>query len=224
MKSLIFSLSLLVLASSCDSPQRNRMSTTLATGNGFSAPNGSNTNPWSTGTTTGGTTTGGTTGSSPTKPAGFENCDISPKYYAASIGYTGVCQSTLDETSVAINSTVSDTNRTCLIPTYKDNSGSSTYLGQPQCFLPQQNVVTMGNVYKTRQGFTQLAINGLMIMKEASLTAYFTCMDAYVTFKTGQCPYGAQTNAWCADQARQYMTVKCNDFKALNPYLDIRLK
>lgn len=221
MKKLILSLSLLALASSCDSPQRNRLTNNLSTGNGMTQPNGTNTNPWS--TTTGGTTTGGT-GTTTTKPPGFENCDITPTHYAAVIGYTGICQSTLDETSVAVKSTVTDTNRTCLIPTYKDAAGSSTYLGQPQCFAPQQNVVTMGSVYKTRTGFTQLAINGLMVMKEASLTAYFTCMDAYVSFKTTQCPYGPQTNTYCADLARQYMTVKCNDFKAAHPYLDIRLK
>lgn len=224
MKTLILSMSLLVLAASCDSPQRNRLTNNLSTGNGVTQPTGGNNlNPWGTTTgTTSSSTTGGSSGSN--KPPGFENCDITPTHYAAVIGYTGICQSTLDETSIAVNSTVTDTNRTCLIPTYKDGAGSSTYLGQPQCFAPEQNKVMMGKLYKTRSGFTQLAINGLMVMKEASLTAYFTCMDAYVSYRSNQCPYGAQTNSYCAQLARNDMTVKCNDFKAAHPYLDIRLK
>jgi hypothetical protein len=226
MKTLILAMTCFVLASSCDGPQRTRLTNTVSTGNGVTQPNGSNDfNPWG---TTSGTTTGSTTGTSgssgSTRPAGFENCDITPTHYAAVIGYTGICQSTLDETSIAVNSTVTDTNRTCLIPTYKDNTGSSTYLGQPQCFAPEQNKMIMGKLYKTRSGFTQLAINGLMVLKEASLTAYFTCMDAHVSYRSSQCPHGAQTNSYCAQLARNDMTVKCNDFKATHPYLDIRLK
>lgn len=221
MKTLLISISLLLLATACDNPQRNRMASSVNTGNGLGQPTTTTNNPWTTSGTTGGSS-GGTTS---TKPAGFENCDITPKYYASGINYIGICQSTLDETSVAVKPTVTDSARTCMIPTYKDAAGSSTYLGQPQCFAPQENVVTMGQLHKTRSGFTASPLNGVMVMKEASLTAYFTCMDAYITFThPPQCPYGANTNASCAQMARSIMTTKCNNFKADNSYIDIRLK
>ena len=227
MKLSLFLFALLMLTSSCDSPQRNRIISSANSGNGYTQPANTNTpNPWGTGTTSSstGTATGGSTSGAQTKPPGFENCDISANQYAAVIGYMGICQSTLDETSVAVNSTITDSIRTCLIPTYKDQAGSSTYLGQPQCFLPKQGEVTMGKLYKTRNGFTSYAINGVMVMKERSLTAYFTCMDAYVTFTDPRCPYGAKTNAYCDQMARSVMATKCNNFKMDNPYLDIRLK
>jgi hypothetical protein len=244
MKIIFLTLSVLLL-SSCDQPQRNRLSNTINPGSMNPA---STSQPWgnpfnnTTGGTAGGTTggtSGGTTGSTP--PPGFENCDLSQKYYAPTINYMGICQSTLDETSVAISSSVSDSIRTCLIPTYKDNTGSSTYLGQPQCYAPVANQVMMGKLYRTRNGFSNLAINGVMVMKEGSLTAYFTCMDAYVNFprslcsngaQTNQscyqlyatCPNGAQTSTYCDQIARSAMNTKCNDFKAIHSYIDIRLK
>lgn len=227
MKTLMLSLVTLLLATSCDNPARNRLTNGLSSGDQFNSGNGSTggSNPWGTGSTTGSSTSGSTTGGSSTpRPAGYENCDITAKYYAAGINYMGICQSTLDETSVAVNSTVADSARTCLIPTYKDAAGSSTYVGQPQCFAPQANSVTMGNIYKTRNGYTSTPINGVMVMKEASLGAYFGCMDAYTSYRSSACPYGPTQNATCDAYARQLMTQKCNDFKATNPYLDIRLK
>lgn len=223
MKTLMLSLMTLFLATACDNPTRNRLANNLGSGNNLTdgAGNNNSSNPWGSGSTTG-STTGSSTGTP--KPAGFENCDITAKYYAAGINYMGICQSTLDETSVAVKLTVADSTRTCLIPTYKDSSGSSTYLGQPQCFIPQANIVTMGNIYKTRTGYANSPINGVMVMKEASLGAYFTCMDAYTSYRSTACPYGPTTNANCDAYARQLMTQKCNDFKATNPYIDIRLK
>lgn len=242
MKTLYASLLLLLLATACDSPQRNRMASTVNTGNGFTQPTGTGSNPWSTGSTNG-STGGGTTGgvNTPAKPPGFENCDISAKYYAAGINYMGICQSTIDETSVAVNSTVADSARTCMIPTFKDPNGSSTYLGGPQCYTPQANVVSMGQLPKTRVGFTDRVLNGVMIIKEASITAYYRCMDFYTNFPGNQCPNGANTsgycsqmyqqcpngantNSYCAQQARNYMTIECNNFKSNHPYIDIRLK
>ncbi|MBA2403415.1 MAG: hypothetical protein H0V66_01480 [Bdellovibrionales bacterium] len=221
MKKLLVPLFLVLLVNACDSPQRNRLASSVNTGNGLGQPTGNvNQNPWSTGST-GGSSTGGTT---PTKPPGFENCDISPKYYASEINYMGICQSSQDETKVAVNSTVSDSVRTCMIPTYKSSSGSSTYIGQPQCFAPQEGVVTMGQLHKTRSGFTNSPLNGVMVMKEGSLTAYFTCMDAYITFSHPQCPYGANTNQYCSQMANSIMTTKCNNFKVDHSYIDIRLK
>lgn len=221
MKKLFLLLSVLLLASACDSPQRNRLATTVNTGNGLGEPN-TGSNPWNTGTS--GSAGGGATGTSNSNPPGFENCDISAKYYASGINYMGICQSTLDETSVSVNSTVSDTARTCLVPTYKDGTGSSTYLGQPQCYAPQAGQIMMGKLYKTRQGFSGNPINGVMVLKETSLTAYYTCMDAFITFSHPQCPYGANTNQYCNQMARDRMATICNAFKTDHSFIDIRLK
>jgi hypothetical protein len=231
MKSFALSLITLFIFTGCDAPQRNRP---LINSNSLeqpASPYGSpnNNNPWGTPTTGNGTTTGTTTGSStsgqnPQRPPGYETCDITANHYSAGLGYMGICQSTLDETSVAVLSTLSDTVRTCLIPTYKDGSGSSTYLGQPQCFIPEANKVSMGTMYKNRNGFTDRPINGVMIMKETSLTAYFTCMDAYLNFRDSRCPMGARTNPFCDQLARSFMITKCDSFKMSHSYLDLRLK
>lgn len=238
MKTLCASFILLLLATACDSPQRNRLASSVNTGNGLGQPNGANTNPWGTSGSTTGFTTGGTTGGSsgtPPKPPGFENCDISAKYFAAGINYMGICQSTQDEASVAVHSTVTDSARTCLIPTFKDANGNSTYLGGPQCYAPQAGAITMGQIPKSRAGFMDKPINGVMIVKEASLTAYYTCMDAYVSFTHPLCPQGSNTNTYqqnyppyqivnCKAMASASMTTKCNNFKADHSFLDIRLK
>ena len=221
MKTLLITISFILLATACDNPQRNKMASSVNTGNALSNPAGTTPNPWTNSGTTGASSGGTVT----TKPPGFENCDITPSYlYTAGINYIGICQSTLDETQVAVKPTVSDSVRTCMIPTYKDAAGNSTYLGQPQCFTPQQNVVTTGQLHKTRQGFTSSPLNGMMIMKEVSLTAYFTCMDAMITFTHPQCPYGANTNAYCNQMARSIMNTKCNNFKVDHSYIDVCLK
>ena len=228
MKTLMLPLSLFLLATACDSPQRNRLAMASNVGNGLTQPTSTTTNPWTTGTTTGSSTVGTTTGgaaATTTRPPGYDSCDLSAKYYAAGINNMGICQSTLDETEVAVYSTVTDSVRTCLIPTYKDTIGSSTYLGQPQCYLPEKEKVSIGKMYKTRPGFTTNPLNGVMIMKEGSLTAYFTCMNAYANFSDPTyCPAGARTNASCAQMAASVMTAKCNDFKAVHSYLDVKLK
>jgi hypothetical protein len=230
MKISLILLSLFLLYA-CEAPQRGRV------------PLGHNTNahtgphhidsPWSpfTGPTTG--TTSGTGPTTNTNPQGFENCNLDVnQYYASGINYIGVCQSSLDETLVAIKNSQSDSSRTCLIPTFKENSGSSTYIGQPQCFIPEANKVITGKLYKTRPGFTNSPLNGLMVMKEQSMTAYFGCMDAYVTFVHSLCPQGPKTPPYyyqnqlvnCDLMARNMMAEKCNAFKAMHSYIDIKLK
>lgn len=226
MKTLVLISSLLFLAVACDNPQRTR---TGVIGNGYNAGDMGNPPGWDNGFTTSGTQ-GGTTGSGNNNnnnlPPGFENCDLTPKpgSYAAGIGYLGICQSTTDETSVVVKPSLSDSARLCLIPTYKSADGSSAYIGQPQCFIPQANVVTTGKLYKTRPGFTHSPLNGVMVMKETSLGAYFTCMDAYVSYTVPPCIYGPKTSTYCHNMATARMTQLCNDFKAMNSYIDIRLK
>lgn len=238
MKNMSYILLLAFLLVGCDAPQRTRDVPGYAFGENYNGPqltsgfqgnttggltSGSTTGGTTSGQTTSGTTSGGTTGTGVTP--GFETCDLSGKYYASNTGYFGVCQSTVDETQFMFKPSSTDQSvRTCFIPTYKDQNGSSAYIGQPQCTLTTQNVSVTGRLYKTRSGFQQYPLNGVMVMKEPSLGAYFTCMDAYASYVSQACPYGARTSPACDQYARNYMAQKCNDFKATQPYVDIRLK
>lgn len=236
----LFLLSVFILAVGCDSPQRSRnpinyingstLGNTSATG-GFS----------STPTTTTGSTTGTTTGS--TTATGFESCDLSDKYQTIDIGFFGLCQSTSDETSIRFKpSLTSSSVRTCLIPTYKDASGSSTWLGQPQCTYTTSGQMITGKLYKDRTGYTSYPINGVIVMKEPLLSEYFQCMQAYTGWPANvcqtnaytqycqywgpRCPYGTQSNTACDTEGRNYMNQVCTTFKTkyVNSYIDIRLK
>lgn len=231
-----------LILTGCDQPQRNRLPNHVIPGSTNPvSTNSSWGNPFSNGNT--GTTQSGGPSSATggTKPPGFENCDLSHRYYATNIGHMGICQSALDEKVIAVSSSISDNNRTCLIPTYKESSGSSTYLGQPQCYQPQVNQVMNGTLYRTRTSYNHLPLNAVMVMKESSLSAYFTCMDAYSNFPQSicpqgpqsnpncqqlftNCPNGPQSNNYCHSVAQQNMTTKCEDFKATHSYIDIRLK
>jgi hypothetical protein len=220
MKTLLTLSLLATLITGCDAPQRTRLVDNALSSNNLTQPNGTFT-PTPTTTTTG-SSSGGT---SNTLPSGFSSCDITPKYYSSGLGTIGICQSTLSETSIVFKSNLTDTSaRTCLIPTYKDQSGSSAYIGQPQCLYTTENALVQGVLYKNRSGYSSYPLNGVMIMKESSLTPYYKCMDAYVSYVSQACPYGAQTNASCDQYARNNMTQLCNAFKSTYSYLDIRLK
>lgn len=227
MKSLLLALSLISLVA-CEAPTRTRTGVfsnpSSSTGDGSTSGSNSGNNPWTGGTTSSGSGTGSTnTGNN--LPAGFENCDISQKYYAAGINYIGVCQSKNNETHLVANPSVTNSQvRTCFIPTYKTSNGSSTYLGQPQCFYPVANQIqTDGRLVKSRAGFMGNPITGTMIMLETSVTAYFTCMNAYANYQSPQCPYGPQTNSSCSQMASQYMNQVCSDFKTRHSYIDLCL-
>jgi len=230
MKKMFVPILFLSLLTGCDAPQRSRLAGSNVAGvNTLGLPSTTTSGSFSgvVGTTTGSTTgsTTGTTNALTSKP-GFQTCTaLNPLKYTLAGGNLDVCQSVADETQLAVLPTFSDTDptKTCLIPTYKDTAGSSTYLGQPQCFSAKINSGVIGALVKNRTGFTQFPINGVIIMKSASLTAYFTCMDAYATFIAQNCP-APYTNANCTAAAQTNMANLCNQFKASNPYLDIRLK
>jgi hypothetical protein len=217
MKNFIAYVMFLTLAVSCDSPQSTRL---IAGSSALSNP----TNTISTGTLTSGTTTGTTTSGGLTT-AGFTNCNFTNVQSSNALGTIGVCQSTLDETQIAIRPSVTDTSsRTCLIPTYKDQSGSSTYIGQPQCTYTTQNAVVIGQLSKSRSGYSGYNLNGMMVMKETALTSYFQCMDAYTSYVSQACPSGAATNSSCDSYARSYMSSLCTNFKSTSSYIDFNLK
>lgn len=243
MKRLLLLIPLLTMMVACDAPQRTRAPSNFITGNNFQNSPGYTTNP-SPGTTTGGTNTGGTT----TPPAtgtttpGFESCDLTYKYHTGDIGWFGLCQSSKDETHFKFRPSTSSTSiRVCLIPTYRDASGASTFVGNPQCTYTTANQVVEGRLYKDRTGFTNYPINGVIVMKEPLIPEYVNCMLGYVNWPgnacaslsalqcnqlTAACPYGGRTGGACDTQARTYMANLCNTFKARYPnsYADIATK
>jgi hypothetical protein len=242
MRILLLGLITLITAG-CDQPQPSRIptnsssqqSTPVNVGNNWNNPT---TSPFHSPTPI----PGGVVPSGSTQMPGFTNCDLAHRYYAAGIGHMGVCQSNLDEKIIAISSSSASTLRICLIPTYKDQSGSSTYLGRPQCFLPPQDKqVITGSLDRSRTAFSQMPLNAVMVMQESSIEAYYSCMDSYINFPASACPQGPQSSSTCAQLfmncpngaqssnqchtwAQQQMTTKCQEFKATHSYLDIRLK
>lgn len=235
MKHTFLIISLLVFMASCDAPRRTMAPVTGTNGNNLINP------------TTGGTTGTGTftppTTTTPTLGTGFENCDLSSKYQTIDIGWFGICQSTADETQFRFKATLTSTTvRTCLIPTYKESNGSSTWVGQPQCTYTTAGQIVNGKLYKDRNGFASYPVNGVIVMKEPLLTEYFSCMNAYTSWPASvcsnganasycsywgpRCPYGSTSNATCDVEGRNYMAQLCNSFKAKysTSYVDIRTK
>lgn len=238
MKNYLFCLPILFALVSCDAPRRtlsagNYSSGVLDPGTGFS-----------TGSAGGGSTgsSGGTSGGSTTTP-GFESCDLSLKYSTVDIGQFGLCQSSSDETVFKIVTAAEHSVQICLIPTYKNASGASTYLGNPQCTTTKANTVLNGKLYKERSGFTHLPINGVIVMKLPLTTGYFGCMQASAKWLLNLCPQGRTTDYcsyWiyncpngintgtqmCVNEANNYMNNVCTQFKNQysSAYADIRTK
>lgn len=240
MKKYVLFLATLTLIVGCYAPQRTRL--TNAYSNDYNSGNPNNSSgslPSGTTGSSGGGTTGSSTGGATT---GFENCDLSSKGFTAEMGHIGICQSTQDETLFKFKSSLTSSSyRTCLIPTYKEGSGSSTYIGQPQCTFTEADKVMQGKLYKNRTGFTGYPLNGVIVMKEPLLTEYFNCMQGYTNWPANvcsgvnspycaywapRCPYGGKSNAACDTEARAYMTNLCTSFKTKysSAYLDIKVK
>lgn len=251
MKLTIF-LTVALLSVACDAPQRTRAPVNYITGNNLGDNNFSNTGNGSTTsggnqTTTSGSGSGlnsGNGGSTSQTSPGFENCDLSDKYHTIDIGFFGICQSTLDETIFKFRTSItSNTVKNCLIPTYKDSNGASTYIGNPQCTFTTANQVVQGRLYKDRPGFSNYSLNGVIVLKEPLIPEYINCMHGYVNWPGNacpqgpngsaycaywipRCPYGSRSNPACDTEGRNYMGTICNNFKSKysNAYLDIRTK
>jgi hypothetical protein len=246
-------LILLLLASACDAPQRTRAPVNYITGNNLGDNTFSNSGSGTTNSsgnmgsgqgTNSGQSTGTSTGSGQQSSPGFENCDLSDKYHTIDIGHFGICQSTQDETIFKFRTSLtSNSVKICLIPTYKDGNGASTYIGNPQCTFTTSNQVIQGRLYKDRPGFSNYALNGVIVLKEPLIPEYINCMHGYVNWPTNicpqgpnssqycaywvpRCPYGARSNPGCDNEGRNYMGTICNNFKSkyTNSYLDIRTK
>lgn len=244
MKKYFLLLSLLALVTGCDSPQRTRTPSTWV--NGSTLENPSNQSGSLTPVTTAGSTSGATAGSGSgvTGSPGFEACDLSERYHTIDIGFFGLCQSTQDETLFKFKTGLTSTTvRTCLIPTYKEANGSSTYIGQPQCTYTTAGQIVSGKLLKNRPGFEQYPLNGVIVMKEPLLPQYIGCMNGYVNWPQNvcpngpsstsycaywspRCPYGGRTNGTCDTEARNYMGQICTSFKNQysNSYIDIKTR
>lgn len=222
MKQVTFIISCLLVLFGCDSPSNGSRALSNQSSSNFGT-----TTTVPTTTTTPSTTTGSTSNTGTTTTPGFESCDLSFKYQTTDMGSFGICQSTQNETLLKLKPSMTNTStRTCLIPTYKDGSGSSMYIGQPQCTFTQANVEVQGTLYKNRTGFESYSLNGVMVMNEGLLNGYFTCMNSYASYRSQACPNGALTNATCDQAARQYQASTCNSFISQygKYYADIKLK
>jgi hypothetical protein len=230
---------ILFVLTACDQPATNRRSLSNYTPFESSAVSGTGT---ATGTSTG---TGGSTvdAESATEDsfaqtnnygAGFESCNLNVYKDNAVIGQVSVCKNSNQETSVKVKYSRQDyAERNCLIPSHKLSNGSSFYLGVPQCMFHATGQILNGQLVKNRSGFTQYAINNIMVMKQTSLNAYFGCMDAVVNHIAAYCPtvtdtscnlYNAnpQMKAYCQQcitNAYNSMNNLCNQFKANHSYL-----
>jgi hypothetical protein len=236
----LYLLSLILLVNACDVSTGNRRQI-------FNTPNGNAFSAYPTPAPTSGVPiVGGSTptpSTSATSGAGFETCSLTPKGSNGSVGQVGVCQSSSDETQIKFQTTAADSSvRTCLIPTYKDSSGSSVYIGQPQCTLTEANKIYLGKLYKNRTGFESYPLNGVIIMKENIMSGYFSCMNAYTTYQQPQyCTadplyascyqqnirfYPNAAQLCCNQLATIYRDNTCNTYKNTygSQYLDIRLR
>lgn len=247
----IFLLSLLstVFLTGCmEAPMRYRPPTNPLTEPGFGSNSGSGSgNPITSPGTNSGSNSGsgsGSTGGTNGQVPGFESCDISYRYHTVDIGHFGICQNKYDPTSIQVRFSQTSTSvRVCLVPTFKDSTGSSTYIGEPQCTLVKNSGETIsGRILNNRPGYQDRPINGVMVMKEPLLAGYIGCMHSVTNWPANLCPQGAQTNATCYtyysqcpkgastsqgcyNEALNYKNYICNDFKNRynNSYADIRL-
>ena len=229
-------LLLLFLATACDAPQRTRAPVNYINGNTL-GNNGTSPAPF----------VGAPTETSGLVPVaastGFENCELMDRYYTVDVGHFALCQSTLDETIFKFRPSLSSpTVRTCLIPTFKDPSGASTYIGNPQCTYTSAGQVIQGKLMKDRPGYGTYPLNGVIVMKEPLLPEYINCMhshinwprnacpggatNSYCSYWLPRCPMGAKSNMSCDAEARNFMNNICTNFrtKYSNSYVDIRTK
>lgn len=228
MKNTILILSLIAL-SACDAPVRVRNAPTdsfsgsVNTGANEGAPGFSltPTNPsTTTGTSNGGSTTGSTTGGS----TGI-NCIQTVTAFHSGLGSVDVCQDSANEILFKMSFNTTDQNDgTCLVPMFRDSSGSSLYLGNAQCTKHNQGQTVTGQLSKNRQGYAGYQINSVMVLKYSGTNAFFQCMNAYgIQYNGCMQSFGGNPfyQSYCQTQSQTYMTTICNNFKNNYPYSQV---
>lgn len=207
MKTLLL-FSFLLIVGCVDNGQRTRMPVeNTPTGESYNVPTPNN------GSGLPGTIPGGSTSSpsgSTTTQNGFENCDITQKYYASTFGHFGLCQSSSDETVVKIKPSLTMTDsRVCLLPLWRNSSGASYPIGMPQCLYPKANEEMLGKLYKD-SAYQNNALNSILVIRESLLPNYYSCVNAYTNFIKSNC--AAMQTLSCQQAAQQYQSQTCNNF------------
>lgn len=237
MKSYSLILPLLFILASCDAPQRTLSPAKYTDSYGDGSGAGNFNNGGSGGGDTG-SNNGGTTGGSGSM-TGFENCNLnSTNGHTVDIGHFTICQSTIDETVFKFKPTLESSQyRVCLIPTYRDTSGSMP-LGSPQCMTTVANQVYTGRLYKDRPGVSNRPINGVIVMKQPLTTSYYGCMygyinwpgnsctmkgNSYCSYWAQACPQGPGGTGICHTEPLNFMNQVCTAFKNTygNAYADM---
>jgi hypothetical protein len=123
--------------------------------------------------------------------------------YHASIGAYTMCQATDElEIYIQLQNPPSGSTPICLVPTNTRN-GYTTYIGEPQCFpaYSSQQIYRV-NMDKNREGASNLALNGVAMMKDQTTyypfpyntslkhpDAYLYCLQALETFQDARYCY-----------------------------------
>lgn len=95
---------------------------------------------------------------------------------ATEIGEVSVCPSLSNELQLTYRPSIGDTTTaTCLIPTYIQADGRSTYLGEPVCVYHNAGALRQYTFVKTR--YLSSPVNGVMIMKQDIVASYFQCLS-----------------------------------------------
>lgn len=234
MKILLSTFFLLILMS-CEAPQRTRLQSA------YDKMTNPYTNEYGSGSAESGSFNPDPNKDSTPVASEYAHCDYSYRYHTIDIGHFAICQSRTDETKFKFKTQMANRNiQVCLIPTYRDAAGGSTYLGKPQCAYTEAGRDYEGRLYKDRSGFSGYNITGVIVLKYGLHEAYFSCMNASLNWPANVCAYGpntsascsqlyytcpsgSATNANCAAQANGHMSQVCEQFKSTyrNSYVDI---
>lgn len=186
--------------------------------------------------------------------AGYESCNFqTTRSTLSSIKDISICKNSSQNnysSQVEVKVKFGDqdyVDGTCFIPTTKYSNGSSAYVGIAQCTYHADDDVLTGEMIKNRPGFESSAINAVMIMKKASINAYFDCMDEVPRFLATQsvtylgspytCSYIQSTNCSmyasnqaqydvcniCLSAANNSKNQKCSNFQVQHQYIDWNL-
>jgi hypothetical protein len=170
---------------------------------------------------------------------GYSSCNLNYKrssYINQSdpIVDISLCQNSNSETEIKVKFGDQDySSGTCFVPMHKQANDESFYLGQAQCTTHGLELKN-GSLNKSRQGYTDKAINTVMILKRDSVEPFFQCMDAIPIYLNSnqQCQGIVSTNCYqnpgvsfqtcssCLQSANNFKTQKCNEFKYGHSYLE----
>lgn len=124
--------------------------------------------------------------------SGYESCNFNNAVVfnaSSDIGPIRICRNMNDETRIRVKfDQIHSSEQVCFIPTYKDDSGKSTYLGPASCTYNEANQIKEILLYKTRPSFfitptsyinfQTMPLRGVMVMMKERVPAFFNCMDA----------------------------------------------